>query len=248
MKYVKHVGRAEMQVRGNTIRRLRLPDRFSGAVLLALVLMMSTVTSVEAGNWGAGLHSGTWCERGTTESECTGENQWNYVYIEADVPSAMRTALENSLDEDYTIPYQVSGFVSSSPTLAATDVIVIWDNYSNQDPYAYTTCAPDSVIDGVSYGSGYNAWCKRQELYLDSSYADECFLVAPCKGWVACHELGHTMGLQHPGMTTRITCMSKNATNFERTTDLDAHDKGHLKDCYHHPNPEQATRTSACEN
>src|SRR5687768_7903161 len=63
------------------------------------------------------------------------------------------------------------------------------------------------------------------------------------KAFFACHELGHTTGLQHAlplENNPLVTCMS-----YDGYANLHAHDKEHLRDCY--PRLSQSSLSATCK-
>ncbi|MDQ3673928.1 MAG: hypothetical protein M3365_06100, partial [Gemmatimonadota bacterium] len=94
----------------------------------------------------------------------------------------------------------------------------------------YTTCANNATIGG---GDGYYQWCKRQLVLFDPGHAhawkvlryeDPATPGMKGRNFFACHELGHTTGLQHPGTLYggRNTCM-----DYDGHWYLDAHERQH---------------------
>lgn len=217
-------------------RRSRLIQATINALVMAAVAVLALAPPAAASNWGADPNSDHWCTRNDPDSGCTADDANHFVYFEADVPSAVRQAFTQSLAQDYTIPGELTSQVTSNR--AQADVIVKWKNVPGRVPWAYTTCAKNATYGG----SGWNRWCKPQLVVLDSqdqAFADDCFASDNCRDWVACHELGHTLGLLHNRRTT--SCLSK--VKIPGVTHLDAHDIEHLVDCY----PKSgSTRTKSC--
>lgn len=117
------------------------------------------------------------------------------------------------------------------------------DDIPQRFAYAiYTTCAGNAETGGA----GFYKWCKRQLIKFDptdpSTAPNRSEYVLNRKAFFACHELGHTTGLQHPQPirnNPRPTCM-----DYDGDTNPDIHDMEHLMDCY--PIPAQSTLTDAC--
>ena len=126
-------------------------------------------------------------------------------------------------------------------------VRIFYDNYDPGLPRAFTFC-DEFATTGLN-NVRYHMWCKPQIIiYQDNSYANNCWSNGACRKWLACHELGHTLGLQHS--TSTSTCMTLSA----QTNVLNSHDIGHLANwhCYPHPTMPlptygAETRTSACK-
>lgn len=112
-------------------------------------------------------------------------------------------------------------------------------------PYGiYTTCEDHTDQGG---GSGEYRWCDEHMLVIDEGHpwvVSENIANSPAKQrYLACHELGHTTGLQHPANLhgSRVTCM-----DYDGHDTLHEHDEDHLNDCYPRPTPAPATRTPVC--
>lgn len=221
----------------------------SAAALAALALAASGM-GASAHNWGAGTTKESYrcLAVGDTSpaewrSECTTDDEYWYVYVSSTtgVPSAFRTAIYDSIGQDY---FPVNQFFAYGQTTvnSNTDVYVIGAQIPHSDPYGiYTTCENHQNQGG---GTGYYRWCEHQEILVDPNHPWTQQIQSWEWPWLACHELGHTTGLQHPANLygPRVTCMDYD----EDTDSLDAHDKQHLTDCYPRPSPPPYDLTTAC--
>lgn len=181
-------------------------------------------------------------------SECTVDNSLqHYVWIDPNIPSgefSLLTALQNSISQDFD---SIDGVYSAevSTISSSNRVRIFYDNFDPSLPRAFTFC-DETATTGLN-NIRYHMWCKPHIIiYQDNSYANNCWSNGACRKWLACHELGHTLGLQHS--TTETTCMTTSA----QTDVLNAHDIGHLEDCYPHPTlplPTYGaeTRSSSCK-
>ena len=84
--------------------------RFVGFVpvgVVAILLLILLPFEATASNWGSSATNGpgnlctSWNDPNFQNSQCTPANQYQFVYISAAVPSALRTALTNSVNNDY---------------------------------------------------------------------------------------------------------------------------------------------------
>ena len=207
--------------------------RLVTATTAAIALLIASVGDMTADNWGAGAIQGSshrCTEYPDYESECTANNLTHIVYISSSVPPPLDAALENSLEGDYDDPLsEVVASVTSDPG-ASADVSIYYALLPSSWPSAFTTCSTSAT-----YGAqGYNRWCRPQWLYYDSAEYYDCWSVWPCRGWLSCHELGHTFGLQHANSQNHPnpsnTCMS-----YSGAVVLRQHDRNHLINCYPHP-------------
>lgn len=182
-------------------------------------------------------------------SQCTADNELWLVYIYSTVPAGLRTALEDSVVEDFDSISGITGVVTTQSSGA--DVLVYYINANPNDEITYGTCSA-----GASYGLvnvRYHMWCKPQEIiYQNNADGNACWNFGPCRRHYACHELGHTLGLRHPvDLNRNDTCMSYFEGN-NQPEDLRTHDINHLISCYPHPTmplptyPTE-TRTTSCK-
>lgn len=221
------------------------------AVFLVAVVVASSPSIASGTNWGAGKSSqAVMCtDIGDPDfefSECTTDNELWLVYILSQVPSGLRTALENSVDEDFDTISGITGVVTTLSSSAD-----VWVFYLAMDPTlesAFGTCMLGSTLGLVNVR--YHMWCKPQEIVYQNfaGKANDCWNNGPCRRHYACHELGHTFGLRHSSAST--SCMSY--ANSPHPENLRAHDIDHVVHCYPHPTmplptyPAE-TRSTACK-
>jgi hypothetical protein len=221
----------------------------AGTAAMAVSWSLPLLASAE--NWGAGSWGGSAIrclevdDPGGYKSECNTENDFYRVYIDSDVPSAFRTQLVATVEDDYDPIIEFVAIVQDSLT-TSTDARVRVASIPSGTSWAYTTCQNNATYGG---GSGYYRWCRKQLFRFDPTRGgmQNCLASTNCLRWLACHEIGHTTGLQHPGNypnvnSSRVTCM-----DYEDDVDPDLHDVDHLKDCYPIPSPPQPALTSSCK-
>ena len=100
------------------------------------------------------------------------------------------------------------------------DVLVTDASYGNNGIYAWVECLPGSAISG----SHPNQRCDRQKLRLNGEYAYT--LNASRRLSLACHEIGHTVGLRHTQNSE--SCMN----TAEWVTSLSEEDRIHINRTY----------------
>jgi hypothetical protein len=202
------------------------------APALAALILLVICSPAMAHNWGADpSNQVAYCSDSSPDSECSADNSFHYVYYNS-IPANIRTAFNDSLATDYYVLYEA--FAEETTDVDVADVVVRMEDTPNNVPAAYTRCSTSAT-----YGaSGWNRWCKRQVIVLDDNdpqWGDGCFNGSSngCRNWVACHETGHTLGLQHTGRSS--SCMTTDGPDGTQTKNLDGHDIEHLADCYPHP-------------
>lgn len=121
-----------------------------------------------------------------------------------------------------------------APCNNADDVIAKDVNQPATLAIAWTKCAT-----GATYGGSTSAgtrWCKAQEFVWNVAF-DSLVNSTSNKQMVACHELGHTLGLRHRAVGNS-TCMVSSTIDppyVNPWTNTNGHDQGHLEDRYGAP-------------
>jgi hypothetical protein len=226
--------------------------------MVAVVLVFSSAGFTAGHNFGSGTNDKPQrkcLNRGDMnpdedKSECTTINSSWYVYVHPDVSDEWWTSILSSMINDYTI----SGIWT--PTLqearnSDTDTYVIATSAFNGADYGiYTTCEPEPGVF-ESGGNGLYRFCQEQWIIWDDMHPWSLQFFGSGqqhthdRNWLACHELGHTTGLQHyPGnkYAANNSCMSYHADHYQTLRD---HDIEHLDHCYPRPIPYQDTLTES---
>lgn len=192
---------------------------------VASALLLATAP-VAADNWGANGYAGGGPDPGevacdvTPESECIANDQYHYVYFYA-VDSNQYNDTINRMDNVYN---PISGIAvwEDLAVHSYTDVIVM-DGYFGTSEYAGWTECSDVAAHG---SSGRYEWCQPQFIFYNLSRT-AYFSTQSRRRMIACHELGHTLGLQHRQVSD--SCMHKDANTVVSIPD---HEITHLEDLY----------------
>ena len=212
--------------------------RAAASVLVALVVLAAGPSDVAADHRGnRGVRSLLPCDRPVTPPRCAsvGNDIWHFVYVDASVPRGVASALRRTIREDYD-PTYLRVRVQSQMT-AATDVIVYAADHGENGAAGWVYCPPDAPQGMNANG---DRWCQRQELHfnLNARYA-AFFADRASRDYMACHELGHTLGLLHWGNPPRsdgptaATCMSPDVP--DGPSDLHQIDVEHISHYYAAP-------------
>lgn len=112
----------------------------------------------------------------------------------------MDTAVTSSLANDYN-PTDLVAYVDNSDPYP--DVIVYDYYYYGTDVgrFGWVDCPADNT--GVG-GAGSYTWCRGQKLRINASGISRYRNTSSTRLGLACHELGHTLGLRH--RSTNGTC------------------------------------------
>jgi hypothetical protein len=182
------------------------------------------------------------CDRPVDPPRCVsvGNDSRHYVYIDASVPRVLAAAIRRTLAQDYE-PTHLRMRVQSRIT-AATDVIVFAGDRGQNGAAGWVFCPADAP-QGVTVRG--DRWCQRQELHfnLNPRYA-AYFADRASRDYMACHELGHTLGLWHWGNPPQTdgpaaaTCMTPD--NPDGPANLHRYDRRHIDQYYALPQPRKA--------
>lgn len=187
--------------------------RVGTALVLAFTWVTVSVQPVAASNFGSAS-----CTGGTptipTNCLSVGHNYIHKIYA-VNLLVGMYNATVSSVNDDYN-PTDLQASMSSDPN--NTDVFV-YDDY-----YSYALAGWAVCPAGASQGGSHpDHWCIGQGVYYNLN-ATDYVADAGSRAYLACHELGHTVGLRHSGESA--SCMTVNTPNGSSL--LTAHDVAHI--------------------
>lgn len=187
------------------------------AVSVATLSLLLAFPSAAFANFGAETCSGTDDPFASTATDCIslGDNYthtFQIVSVRADIAEETRRLADFEYNDR-------TDLVVSERDPA--DVIVMDNSYGPNRLAGWVNCPP-AASEG---GSGVNRWCYGQYLRYNLTYSTE-FDTIQERQHHACHEFGHTVGLQHTDRDD--TCMNVRLRN----TLLGAHDRAHVDTKY----------------
>lgn len=170
------------------------------ALVLASILTLVVVSLAYAKFGSSYSHI---CDT-TLYSECVANNAYHSVYV--NVAGSYATQVRWST-QNYTSVAPPIVMSEVYPPALDKAVEVLLTNAGANGALAWTQCA-----SGATYGGSdalHTRWCRPQRFYYNTYYEAGYFPTDNAKRYIACHELGHTIGLQHPASGERtVTCMT----------------------------------------
>lgn len=192
--------------------------RFLPSVVVLAALLTSAPGPAAAEHHGnPGVGSFLNCNRPATPKHCVsvGNDSVHRVYIHPSVPNGLAWAIRRSMRNDYGPTNLV--LREQSEITPSTDVIVRAGNYGQNGAAGWVWCPPSAPQGINSHG---DRWCRRQHLYFNRNPAYAAFFAdVASRNYMACHELGHTIGLRHWGnppyseFPVGATCMNADVPN-----------------------------------
>jgi hypothetical protein len=212
----------------------------ASAALLAGVLLLESLATGQAAATHGGPEVGSLldCSRPVEPPRCVSvaNDRWHHVYIDPSVPAALAAAVRHAIADYDTTALVV---IEQPRPTAVTDITVFAADHGANGAAGWVNC-PAQAAQGINRHG--DRWCRGQELHfnLNARYA-AYFADEASRDYMACHELGHSVGLRHWGNPPRSdgpaaeTCMQPDVPNGP--TQLHAFDREHLDAYYATPPP-----------
>ena len=214
-------------------RLFRGIKRFSGgraAFLVGwLISALLAPALAAATNFGGPLDVTKACD-GNLTSQCVAANYQHTIYYDSTITGDYITAMNHAVTQyDSTSDMWVM-----TATLSNTnDVRAYKASYGANGAWAWGACQDPPLFVGTRPGDGhthYHNWCTPQLLHWNTFYESNFNTVTKKKA-IACHEVGHTIGLRHS--TESGSCMRNPPTVGTTDTTMTSHDRGLVN--FHYP-------------
>lgn len=199
---------------GNAVKRAVRRIAMTTMVVMALVSVPMTAM---AGNFGSAGDPGTaWPNNGVWFTP-----DRTFAIGKVNLTVGWTNQVNDALAEEYnpTDLVVTSTVVSSCTGSSGWDLCIFDDNYGDNNVYGWNSCA--GFVNGVDPNQTCTMSWVRMNLFYTTT--------GDMKRVLACHEIGHSVGLRHPDEGTNLTsCMHYDFDNFH----LSAHDKAHINGKY----------------
>lgn len=179
-----------------SLRTLRAAAHSSA---LAAMLVSASVALVSASgpattNFGSSYEHGCHADS-SSQCKANDRNHGVYVNVTGSYGVQVRWAMAN-----YTSVAPPINMFEVYPPALDKDVEVLAVNRNDVDALAWTACMGAPGASGMQYGgleTSHTRWCRPQRFYYNVYYEAGYFPEDNPKRYIACHELGHTIGLRH---------------------------------------------------
>lgn len=212
----------------------------AGALTGFAVAFVATAPFAVASNFGGPKDSNRECDA-TQFSQCVAQNASHRIYLgmlpgsgsSDDVVGPMRWAMDNSTTGGWDVTDMTMIEDMTYDDGGDEDVIGYYGDFGYANgAVGFTRCWANPTATGTlnfNHSHGHD-WCRPQSLIWNTRHKDAWQGSTTKKRALACHELGHTIGLRHSSGV--LTCMKTYPVDAPVSTDIREHDIDHINDHY----------------
>ncbi len=204
------------------------------ALLVVLLLAAGAPPIVNADHGGAKLGSLVDCQAPRIPPRCVsvGDDPRHLVYIDPSVPAPLAESIRRAMRDAYRgLELKL---IEVDRVTRRTDVIVRAADYGLNGAAGWVVCPAGAPRGRNAEG---DRWCRHQEMYFNLNPSYAAYLADDdSRTHLACHEIGHTIGLRHWGNPPAshgpqaATCMNWNTP--DGPTRLHRFDRDHINAYY----------------
>jgi predicted Zn-dependent protease len=197
----------------------RAPNRRVGLVVLGLTLLLVAASQVNANNMGSHVATGGTpaynCDT-SIHSQCVNNNNADLIIFGSPLAQSHKDAINFAIANYNAKNPDVFLYISAlGPDLV--DVVVSDTTVAGNGAWSWGQCRSPATTGGTNP----DAWCYPVLLKWNLAYESLRYPGTTAKRDVACHEIGHTLGLRHSNESSG-TCMINGSTAY---TTMSPHDQ-----------------------
>lgn len=192
--------------------------RTIGRAMICAAAVLFAASQVNANNIGSHVATGGTpahnCDT-SIASQCVNNNNSDAIIFGTPLATSHKDAINFAIADYNAHNPGIFLYISALPP-DLVDVIVSDTTIAGNGAWAWGQCRSPATTGGTNP----NAWCYPMLLKWNLAYEASKYPGLTARRDVACHELGHTMGLRHSNEASG-SCMINGSTTFTTTSSHD---------------------------